>query len=194
MYNKIILADGEQIEDIKGYEGLYAVTTHGRVWSYPKRQGKDMYLADGKWLTLSGRRAGYVGVTLSKNRKPKTFSVHRLVAVAFIKNLDEKRTVNHKDGTKTNNLLENLEWATYSENHKHAFKNGFMKISDKCKEAGRQNLKKAVEKIRKISIDDTSEICEAYATGLFSCRELAIPFGVSDKTINNLVKGRSYVV
>ena len=192
MYNKIIIA-GNLTRDIEGYKGLYAVTEDGRVWSYPKRQGKDMYLSEGKFLKGNTYPSGYKGVTLSKNNEIRRFLVHRLVAGAFISNPKNKRTVNHINGVKGDNNLSNLEWATYSENHKHAFRLGLMKISDKSKAQARINQKKAVDKIRKISIDDASEICEAYATGIFSCRELAECHNVSTKTINNLVRGVSYV-
>lgn len=67
---------------------------------------------------------GYLRVNLCKNGKSKMFKIHRLVASAFIPNPEHKRTVNHINGIKIDNRLENLEWATHSENVKHAFKTG----------------------------------------------------------------------
>ncbi len=64
---------------------------------------------------------GYYQVTLYHEGKKKDFLLHRLVASLFIPNPDRKRTVNHIDGDKLNNYLGNLEWSTYSENHKHAY-------------------------------------------------------------------------
>ena len=194
MYNKIILANGtnEEIIDIPNTNSRYGATRSGKIWSYPKKQGKDMYLSRGKFLSPS-IASGYKRVTLTVGKKKVSYSVHRLIAITFLNNKENTRTVNHIDGDKLNNNVSNLEWATYSENHKHAFKNGLMKISDRCKEQAKKNIHKAVLKNRKLSIDDASEICEAYDTGLFSCRELSIPFKVSTKTINNLVRGVSYV-
>lgn len=64
---------------------------------------------------------GYLRVSLSKENKVKRFLVHRLVALSFLKNEDNKECVNHKDGNKLNNSLWNLEWSTYSENEKHSY-------------------------------------------------------------------------
>jgi len=169
---------------IPNYEGLYSVTEDGEVWSH----------ITNKFLKASTTTNGYPAVTLSHGDYKRRLSIHRLVAITYIDNTHNKRTVNHIDGVKTNNHVDNLEWATYSENHKHAFKHGLMRISDKCKVIAKRNALKAAYGNRKLSLDDASEICEAYATGLFSCRELAIPFGVATKTINNLVRGVSYGV
>ena len=65
---------------------------------------------------------GYLKVNLHKNNISETRYVHRLVAEAFIENPENKVTVNHKDGDKKNNSSSNLEWATYSENHKHSYR------------------------------------------------------------------------
>lgn len=72
----------------------------------------------------------YPRVTLSKNGIEKTFCIHKLVALAFIPNPENKRTVNHKDGNKLNNHVDNLEWATISENMIHAVSTGLCKPHD----------------------------------------------------------------
>ncbi len=75
-------------------------------------------------------RNGYLACSLSKNNIKKTFSIHRLVADAFVKNPNIKKyvVVNHKDGNKKNNNADNLEWLTHSQNTKHAIKNKLVKI------------------------------------------------------------------
>lgn len=70
---------------------------------------------------IVNKKTGYVSHTLGFNKKQTTYYVHRIVAQAFIPNPDNKPCINHKDGNKQNNCVENLEWCTYSENHKHSY-------------------------------------------------------------------------
>lgn len=83
--------------------------------------------SDGKRVPTQLNGDGYECVTLRTSVGRKTFRVHRLVAIRYIKNKDSKPEVNHKDGIKTNNNLSNLEWVTHSENIKHAWDNGLLK-------------------------------------------------------------------
>ena len=86
--------------------------------------GKIKNIKTGKFLKLVENKSGYLAVSLCQNRKKATFSVHRLVALMFIDNPDCKKEVNHKDGNKKNNNINNLEWMTHKENDAHARKNG----------------------------------------------------------------------
>jgi len=97
-------------KDAPGYEGRNLVSNLGNVFSV--YTGKNMPL---KHLTGDP----YLSAVITKNNKSEPKRVHRLVAMAFLENLDNKPCVNHKDGVKTNNSLENLEWATYKENSRH---------------------------------------------------------------------------
>lgn len=72
---------------------------------------------------------GYAHVTLQINKKPKRFNIHRLVAIAFIPNSENKPYVNHIDGNKTNNCVKNLEWVTATENAQHAVRTGLRQPS-----------------------------------------------------------------
>jgi hypothetical protein len=105
------------MKDIEGYEGFYSVSRDGRVWTH--RRGK--YLNPG-----SSSQGKYLSVCLTRDGKVKCFSIHRLVASAFIENPDNKPQVNHIDGNKRNNNAYNLEWVTGSENMKHAHSTGLI--------------------------------------------------------------------
>ena len=108
-------------KDIKGYEGLYQISNLGRVKSisrkintfYGYRKTKE------KILKSSYDKDGYLKITITNNWKHKTHKIHRLVAEAFIPNPDNKPTINHIDGNKLNNSIDNLEWATRKEQTKH---------------------------------------------------------------------------
>lgn len=116
----------ENWKDIDGYEGYYMVSDLGRVKSLDRRVvcNSGTKPVKGQILKYAYDKDGYKKVTLQKERKAHRFLVHRLVAIAFIPNPDNKPQVNHKNGIKTDVSLANLEWATESENTKHAFDYG----------------------------------------------------------------------
>ena len=108
-------------KDIEGYEGLYQVSNLGRIKSLQKGIKKEKIRKQ-----FYKKDSGYLLITLSKENKLHTYSVHRLVAKAFIPNPNNKEQVNHKNGIKDDNRVENLEWNTSSENIQHAYKTGLM--------------------------------------------------------------------
>lgn len=101
------------MKDIKGYEGLYAVTSCGKVWSYKKQTFLNPMLTE----------KGYLRVALYKDGKYKFFRVHRLVAEAFIPNPDNKPEVNHRDEIKSHNWVNNLEWCDRIYNNNYGARN-----------------------------------------------------------------------
>ena len=103
-------------KDVEGYEGFYKVSNHGDIMSLP-RNGTTK---NSRILKQYTDRCGYKYVILQKLGKLKTEKVHRIVANNFIPNTQNKREVNHKDGDKTNNQVDNLEWVTTSENQLHS--------------------------------------------------------------------------
>lgn len=88
------------MKDIQGYEGMYAVTSCGKVYSYKSK----------KFLKPYKMKSGYLQVSLCKNSKQKKYSIHRLVQKTYLSNPDNLPQVNHKDENKENNALPNLEW------------------------------------------------------------------------------------
>ena len=100
----------EEWKDIKGYEGIYQISNKGRVKTLGNNKTKKEKIRDGKI------DRGYKRISLCKNGKEKKYSIHRLVAEAFLPNPDNLPVVNHKDENKLNNNVENLEWCTQEYN------------------------------------------------------------------------------
>lgn len=117
------------IDTIKGFEDIkgYSVDEQGRVFSHFKRIDKEWVILPEprRELKPTPNPKGYLKVSLGiGGNKHKSLSVHRLVALAFIPNPDNKPQINHIDADKTNNNVENLEWVTGQENHRHKCEHG----------------------------------------------------------------------
>lgn len=110
-------------KDVVGYEGLYKISNLGNIISARRNYNKGC-----KYLTPFENN-GYDRVTLVVNYKRKNYLVHRLVAEAFIPNVEQKEVVNHIDGNKKNNTVDNLEWVTKQENTFHAINTGLRSAS-----------------------------------------------------------------
>ncbi len=155
---------------IPGYPD-YAVTEDGRVFSIKRN----------KWCKNTLMTVGYYATTLrDANNNKKTMLLHRIVAMTFIHNTENKPCVNHLNGIKTDNRVRNLEWSTYAENNKHAHKTGLNYISQSNKiEASRT----AKEKFSKIVLDTQ--------TGIFynSAREAAKAINVNSNTLHGRLNG-----
>jgi hypothetical protein len=119
-------------KDVKEFEGLYQVSNIGNV----KRLISERVFAE-RSIGRIVDRDGYLRRTLCKNGLCKQITEHRLVATAFIENSENKATINHINGIKNDNRVENLEWNTDLENKQHAVKNGLMNFKgikhNKCK-------------------------------------------------------------
>lgn len=107
------------------------------------------------------KKSGYELVNIIFNNKRKLFLVHRLIAIIILPNPQNKPCVNHKNGIKTDNRVENLEWVTYSENMKHAFLSGLNVITKEQKENLRiKVVKKVVDKNTGIVYESIKKACE----------------------------------
>ncbi len=114
--------------DVKGFEDLYQVSNFGRVVSKDRIcwNGTGNFKKNSKILKQNLAGAGYSFLGLHKDLKTKHCYVHRLVAEHFIPNLENKETVNHIDGDKSNNNVSNLEWLSRKENSQHAVDTGLI--------------------------------------------------------------------
>lgn len=113
---------GELWRDVKGLEGRYTVSSHGRVRSLRNRTSY------GRLRKLWINQDGYAYCAYKQDGKMVKFAVHRAVAEAFLPNTENKPVVNHKDSNPSNNHVDNLEWATVKENVHHAIKAGRMRF------------------------------------------------------------------
>ncbi|WP_312364012.1 NUMOD4 motif-containing HNH endonuclease [Sphingobacterium sp.] len=115
---EVIQEAWEQWKPCSGYEGFYEVSTFGNIRSIRKN----------KILKPTKNKYGYCKVSLTGDNSYKTVNVHRVIAQTFIPNPENKPQVNHKDGNKANNRVDNLEWSTREENMQHAHLNGLMNL------------------------------------------------------------------
>ena len=149
------MKDKEIWKDIKNYEGYYQVSNLGRIKRVERkvkiknRNREYELLLKENILQCFYCPKGYIRVLLTKDTKPKTYMIHRLVAETFIPNPDNLPQVNHIDGVKNHNNVENLEWCTQSYNIKHSYEIGLRKTMD---EVLRQNRKKQSKKVAKYDI------------------------------------------
>jgi len=165
------------LKAVDGYEGLYSVSRDGQVWSHRKK----------RFFSAGDNGKGYKFVHLVKDRQPSRFYVHRLVASAFIDGECEGKIVNHIDGKKSNNVADNLEWVTPSENMKHAWKHGMCLAWDKQVAAVKEYNKTK----RALTDDQVRQIKVMHSNGR-SQHSLARQFSVGVGTISTLLKGKSY--
>ena len=162
----------EEWRAVVGYEGKYEVSSFGNV-----RSSKGL-------LNGSVKRNGYKQVILCFQRPIKHINIHRLVAVAFIPNPDNKPQVNHIDGNKLNNNVTNLEWVTGSENSIHSC-HVLGKKQNPPHHKGERASRSKLTQEQADSIRNEYKTVQNYAV-------LGRKYGVDYKTISNIVKGLTY--
>lgn len=171
------------MKDIPGYEGRYAITRDGRVWSHPKgwidKSGKRVRHHNGRWLKL---RVGNVGYRLTVV-DGRSRTVHRLLGMTYIPNPLGKPQINHKNGIKTDNRLSNLEWCTNKENAIHAIRTGLHSVWGTCRGEMINTAKLTEDKVR--------EIRRLRALGE-PVVALGKKFGIRHTTISQIANRRSW--
>jgi len=183
----------EEWRAVDGYRGLYDVSNHGRIRSYDRIvRTKDRC---GSWTTrkMNGKilstppnnqGKGYPYCNLVKNGKRVSVTVHRLVALTYVPNPDDKPEVNHKDGNPRNNHFSNLEWVTHKENMVHASISGLLP----------EGMSGPGEKspAAKLTDDDVRRIKRRLHIGE-SCKIIAKDFIVGESAIREIKMRRSWV-
>ena len=168
-------------KDIEGYQGQYQVSNYGRV----KSLARVLVYKDGRILNkkeiilkLIIQNTGYLKITLYGKIKPYQEYIHRLVALAFIPNPENKPQVNHDNGIKTDNHVSNLEWSTKSENCQHAVDSGL------CSGVGETHYDSKLSKIQVL------EIREKYVPRKYSTYKLAKEYDVHQSTIHRIINDK----
>ena len=156
---------------IQGFEN-YEVDELGQIWSLPKKTRKGVRMIK----ALKHPKTGYMYVDLCKDGKVKKFTIHRLVALNLIPNPENKDQVNHINGDKTDNRVENLEWNTRSENQKHSILKGL------------RTAKGVKNSQSKLSEEDVLIIRHSKEKGSVLAKRL----NVSQSTICDIQKNRSW--
>jgi len=169
--------------DVPGFEGRYAVTRCGKVWSHSKGTNAK----SGKWMRqdCSGR---YPRVSFMVEGSKHKQSVHRLVALAFIPNPNGFDQVNHINGDRSDNRVENLEWCSGKTNRKHAWETGLQTATDEHrKSAARQGIQR-----RLFSMEQAKDIRRLYEVAKLSQYQIADLFDTSQAVINGIVNYKTY--
>lgn len=163
---------------IEGYEGLYEVSNYGKILSLARKDSRGANVSQ-RIMKQNKNKKGYLSVGLCKDRFQIPCRVNRLVAEAFIPNPENKPEVNHKDGVKDNNRVENLEWVTHQENIDHAVKNHLIPRGE---DSHKTNL----------TDRDVSRIRDYLKDGSYSIKQIAAIFNTTQKAVSLISLGKSW--
>jgi hypothetical protein len=190
MKNIHVIKTLEVWKDVVGYKGFYQVSNFGNVKSLDREvspKNRVPYWRKGKICKQSKSNLGYMTVGFTVNNVKVNKYVHRLVAEAFITNINNYPQVNHIDCNKTNNRMYNLEWCTNSENHIHASKNGLNKLHlHRVAYSGEENGRALLTK------EQVLEIKQKYIPYKYSAKKLSKEYGVSESCITHILNNTSW--
>jgi hypothetical protein len=169
----------KSVDWFDGFKGTYDVSSHGRIRRSFSAPGKSTY--PGRILTPNpDSKSGYLRATLHCGGKMRREQVHRLVARAFIPGFQAFRQINHKNGNKADNRIENLEWVSARQNVLHAWKNGL------CKPNNGEN-----HGCHKISEREGKAALYLLAHGV-SGKLVAGAFGLTQGNISSIKRGKTW--
>ena len=167
----------ETWKPIPGYEGIYSASNTGLIKSETSRQ----QWKSGRILKNLVHKGGYLKLRLWKNSRYKHFLVHRLIALTFLGPCPPKHEVNHKDGNKANNFINNLEYVTPKENTNHAVRSGLF------------NDRKGEKSVRsKLTNKQVIEIRKKHIPYKYSTVKIAKEFNVCPSTIGSIIRYTSW--
>lgn len=162
-------------KDIKNYEGLYQVSNLGNIRSFPRRGTR------GKILSPGFTKKGYLQVSLVKNGKGHPYRVHQLVGKNFIENPQKKEQINHKNGIKTDNRVENLEWCTNSENMEHSWNIG-LRSKNKSYHYGKDNVLSVIV--------DQYSLNNIFIKRWFCIKDIEREYGFDNRNLSSCCRGK----
>lgn len=181
---------------VAGWEDLCEVSSLGRVKSLPREAagGHGMRSLPARLRRPAANNHGYLIVIFQHGDRMAWPLVHRLVYETFIGPIPVGCEINHIDGNKLNNAVENLEAITHSANMAHAKANGFMLSGDQHPAHRHPEciLRGAAQPTSKLSASDVEAIRRLHANGSANGTELAARYGVSQATISNIVRGKTW--
>ena len=172
----------EVYKDIKGYENYYSVSNTGRILS--KRKNKCLAFGD------NGK--GYLFVNLYSEKSIKRFYIHRLVAMTFLDNNENKTQVNHKDCDKSNNNVNNLEWNTAYENINHAVKNKRFYTSDYQKEQTSKANRGVNNHLTKLKESQVIEIKIYLTENKYTQKQIAEKYGITRSNVGAIKRNKTW--
>ncbi len=164
------IISGMKCKDINGYEGIYKIYESGKVWSYRRK----------RFLRTPKDRDGYKRVTLCVDKKIKNMTIHRWLYITFVGDIPKTHQINHKDGNKINNNLQNLELVTPKENTQHAWASGLAKKQVGEKTSLAKLTKNKILKIREMHLLGQSQV------------HIAKHFGIHQTNVHYILKGKTW--
>lgn len=171
-------------KEIDGYDGFYEVSNKGNVRSWKIRNGKSNKKAHVPHILNSFKdKDGYRKCGLSKSGKTKQYRIARLVGIAFLDDTKEHLQINHIDGNKSNDSINNLEWVTAKENVNHSIEEGLRT---------HKHMMGARNKNSILCKSDVLDIRNAYRLNIFTHQEIANAYDVSRQHISAIINKKRW--